>query len=335
MSGAVFLFFKRKSKIMELALWRDTVACLTQGRRLFAYGRDQYAAMLLRYLLAAGNDIALLKKGPYGRLFDKAILRDYFASKGALTVSSEELLYLKTAQTDLWRLTLGCWGEGKEDWRWNQLSRPGYNLVLQLNFTGVHNAEFDNLVSACAYEMLCYRSHPISKKHRTAAWARLDFDLETGEVLIEEIQTDYIRRVKRFSAQKNLPDYCRRDLCAVHDAKFKKPGAFQKAMNEYKTRFMDPLGKYWDEVMMAATLKFCVEELACKSIYMHHFETGAQLKNIDFELPPKSIYTQLPKKFCFSKTDKAPEFLGRFHSKKTRSKLREMGGAKFWHLDFR
>lgn len=330
-----FSIFKRKSNIMELALWRDTVACLNEGRRLFAYGRDQYAPMLLRFLVEAGYDIPVLKKGPYSKLFGKEIVREFFALKGCLKASSEELLYITPPQTELWRLTLGRWGEGKEDWRWNQISRPGYNLVLQLNFTGVHNSDFDSLVSPCAYDMLYYAGHPIAKKYRTMAWARLDFDLDTGEVLIEEIQTDYIRRVKSFSAQKKLSYYHRQNLCEKHSKKFEKTGSFQKAMNEYKTRFIDPLSKNWDEIMLAAVIKFCVEDLGCKSIFMHQFASGGELKNIDGSQPPRSIYTQLPKKFCFQPGNRSPEFLGRIASKKTRSKLSKIGGAKFWHLDLR
>lgn len=318
---------------MELAIWRDTVACLPQGRRLFSYGRDQYTAILLRYLLDAGNDISLLKKGRFARLFDKPITREFFANRGKIEATSEDLRYLVTLQPDLWRLTIGRWGTSKEGWRWNQISRPGYNLVLQLNFTGAHNAQFDELVCPCAYEMLHWTSHPVSRKHRTMAWARLDFDLETGEVLIEEIQTDYIRRVKSLSAQKKLPNYYWKDLCSVHQRKFNTREAFPTAMKEYKTRFIDPIGKYWDEIMLASVLEFCVEELACKSIYMHQFESGAHLKHIDCGLPPRSVYTKLPKKFCFTATDQGPAFLGKFHSKITRSKLNEIGGAKFWHLD--
>lgn len=30
----------------------------------------------------------------------------------------------------------------------------------------------------------------------TLAWSRIDFDFDTGEALIEEIQSDWVRRVK-------------------------------------------------------------------------------------------------------------------------------------------
>jgi len=54
-------------------------------------------------------------------------------------------------------------------------------------------------VTNCAFNGY---SHPVlgSKERRyfreTLAWARLDVDLESGQALVEEIQSDWVRRVK-------------------------------------------------------------------------------------------------------------------------------------------
>ncbi len=42
-----------------------------------------------------------------------------------------------------------------------------------------------------------YTGHPIHKTRNSIAWARIDLDYLTGEVLIEEIQNDWLRQAKR------------------------------------------------------------------------------------------------------------------------------------------
>ena len=58
------------------------------------------------------------------------------------------------------------------------------------------------------------------------------------------------------------------------------------------------------------TLKAYHAWLGVQKIYYHTYSSGNILKVLpENEAPPKSIYTQLPKKFCFSKTDEIPPFL--------------------------
>ena len=154
---------------MKHELWRDLVACLPQGRTLFYYGRDQYASKLLSYLLASGQDLSSLKRSGYKALFDKPLLRDFFATKGKLIADKDELAYLAVPNMTPWRLSIDQWGDMDSDWKWNQTSRKGYNLVLQLNFTNQHNAAFDREVGACVNDWFHCHSHPVSKKSRTMA----------------------------------------------------------------------------------------------------------------------------------------------------------------------
>ena len=70
------------------------------------------------------------------------------------------------------------------------------NLVLQLNFnssqiralrrlTGGEQRTFNPLDHP-----VCRPGHP--RYRETLAWARIDFDFETNEALIEEIQSDWV-----------------------------------------------------------------------------------------------------------------------------------------------
>ena len=321
---------------MELALWREIVACLPQGRTLFSYGRDQYAFMLLCYLLGTGRSLPEIKSGQFAPLFTKPTVREYFAGRGELRATQAELATRFDPDASLWRLTLARWGDECADWRYNQTCRKGYNLVLQLNFTGVHNTAFDRDVGACVNKLLHWHCHPVSTAHRTLAWARLDLDLDTGEVMIEEIQTDYLRLVNRYTKTPELSSYQLSRLCPRHHKLYARKGALQRAMKHYRESYLAD-AKFWDEIMLAATLDFCVNELGCPSVFFHQFQCGAHLKHINGCKPPRSLYTRLPRRFCFSPTEQGPEFL-RYQTRprhmKARQRLRKAGGPAFWHLDF-
>ncbi len=74
--------------------------------------------------------------------------------------------------------------------------------------------------------------------------------------------------------------------------------------------------------MLAASLQFLFVELGISDIYYHHYESGCQLKSISCGKPPRSIYTDLPKKFCFGKTEQTPEFL--LQDKKFSKRLKQL-----------
>ena len=60
---------------------------------------------------------------------------------------------------------------------------------------------------------------------------------------------------------------------------------------------------------MTATLWFLLEELGIKTIFFHTYESGVRLKQIKHGAPPRSIYTDLPRTFCFRTTHNGPAFL--------------------------
>ena len=83
-----------------------------------------------------------------------------------------------------------------------QCSRRGFNLVLQLNFDRAHDAAFERLVKPSrGCEPFCYRGHPHSRSRNTMAWARIDLDFDSGEALIEEVQTDWLRETQYVAQQ--------------------------------------------------------------------------------------------------------------------------------------
>ncbi|MBT2971012.1 MAG: hypothetical protein B6D72_16930 [gamma proteobacterium symbiont of Ctena orbiculata] len=62
--------------------------------------------------------------------------------------------------------------------------------------------------------------------------------------------------------------------------------------------------------MLAATVDFINRELGLKQIWYHSWEVGNYLTRIKGDsLPPRSLYTALPKQFCFEQTDRLPGML--------------------------
>ena len=132
--------------------------------------------------------------------------------------------------------------------------------------------------------------HPVSTTNElTLAWARVDLDLDRGEALIEEIQSDWVRDVKGYAESP-----------WVHN---------QAAWQTYYKEYLEPKTKLWPHTILTATLWFLLEELAIKTIFFHTHASGVRLKNIKYQAPPRSIYTDLPKAFCFRTTHNGPGFL--------------------------
>ncbi|MEM8652980.1 MAG: hypothetical protein AAGF54_20845, partial [Pseudomonadota bacterium] len=178
---------------MEIQEWREIRACLPNGRTLFHYERDWYAFMLLRNLLSSGWTAAEIRQSNFARLLERPEIRNILAQKGQLNLEEEDLFGFYLEHPVAWRLTIGRWGNTK-DFRWNQTSRKGCNLVLQINFPTQHNGLYKKLISPSGTDYFNYSSHPVSKHEFTMSWVRLDIDMVRGEVLIEEIQSDWIRR---------------------------------------------------------------------------------------------------------------------------------------------
>lgn len=214
-------------------------------------------------------------------------------------------------------LSVTSWGTGGESW--NQISGKGGNLVLQLGFPSDHADLMGRYLAKSARKDFEFCAHPIRQSGRpTLAWARLDIDLARGVALIEEIQSDWLRfaREERDWLQSNAPK-----------------SRHLQALMAYEAGLRARYDKIWPRAMMLAVLVLLRDEFACREVWMHQPEPGAVLKGIGGTLPPRSLYTRLPKAFGFAPTQDAPAFLERICRRKL-AKLRRGPDPVFWRLRF-
>ena len=215
-------------------------------------------------------------------------------------------------------VSLAGWAEAVsgQDWRNLQLSRRGGNLVLQLNFPEAYEREVAMCLGPNARSRIDYYGHPVRREGPiTLAWARLDLDRWSEEILIEEVQTDWLRDLRRHSLETwDRPHGKRSDRVPL----------VQKTLDTY--------GRIWARALMLAVLIFGRRELGVRRFWMHQPHTGARLKNICEVLPPRSLYTDLPRRFGFRPTDRAPQMLYRARPQAL-ARLRRSGRPLFWHLD--
>jgi len=176
---------------MDLELAREIIACLPRERTLYHYHKGRYAVDLLRRHLAnkADSTIAAVRSGPYARLLEKPLIRSVLSSWGQGLVRIDDLNTLWDEPYETYVLTLDTWG-GPRYWRWEQLSRPGGNLVLQMNFCNRHDQALQHCGFTDPSDFNAW-GHPVSKQRCTLAWARIDLDLDTGEALVEEMTDIY------------------------------------------------------------------------------------------------------------------------------------------------
>lgn len=287
-------------KTMDTELANEIIACLPKGRTRFDYFRDRYAAMLLGWKAGRGVSVAEVKQSRFSGLLDKTLIRELLARSGQKTLNADSLSLAWQEPAMPYVLSLALW-DGKKSWA--QTSRKGVNLVLQMNFSNLHREAFLKLVKPVERDIFLRYGHPVrsfESGRDTMAWARLDLDLDTGEAVIEEIQNDWLRSVHedyRWMGRFNmLPWYSE---------------SSGQAFAEYYEDVIKPYLKQWDEAMLAATLWFLREEIGIHRVWFHDFRTGQVVKKVGDELPPRSLYTKLPRRFCFRKISESPEFLKR------------------------
>ena len=270
----------------------------------YCYFKDKYAIELLLYTLEAEEvPIRQVKKSSQGFLLQKAVLQHVLARSSGQPLRREQLRNYWCADSRYYTLSVGQWGEHSKHRNddWYQTSRPGMNLVLQLNFDWGHNQKYYELIGPDKHDHPFEDdSHPIAEKGHTLAWSRLDVDLETGEVLIEEIQNDWLRTSKDMvRAVEQKQNYWR--LRYANTTKDKLLRYYYEEIRWHE--------RVWEEAMLAATLRFTKRELGISQIYYHTFESGNLMKQLTYCKPPRSLYTKLPRRFGFQKTSEAPRFL--------------------------
>lgn len=313
----------------------------------FLYFRDREAPWLLAQRMAGPERVSALRSGPHAALMERPLVKALAARCGdgwlhpgdvATLAEPEAALGARTAMPkhapepgpraeealtiaagELWRyysVSFTSWGVG-EDPAWTQMSRPGGNLVLQLNFPAEHHAVFHRHFGRANRKVFECPHHPIRRDGPiTMAWARLDLDPWGAELLIEEVQADWFR----------LVDYSIARLSRRGEES--RMGAM---LQLYRERVLKPLQADWARALMLAVLAFARRDLGVSQVYMHAPETGARLKRIDDTLPPVSLYTRLPKRFGFEPVSAAPGFIERRQGRAIRA-LRASGDPVFWRL---
>lgn len=316
---------------MDKQLIQELIDCLPEARTKFYYFKDRYALMLLSYLSGNGITVSQLKKTVLQRLLQRAKVRDVLSGMGQGIVNRDALSYGWDADVKSFVLTADRWGGKNRSGQ--QTTRDGYNLVLQLNFSNAHDELYQRLVKPVTKCALNYSAHPVFRQREkqrwreTLAWSRMDIDFNTNEVLIEEIQSDWVRYARDLLVEA---EEC---LQSGNDDVYwwGIEGAAGDLISYVRDVLM-PYIKLWDEAMLAASLYFVREELGIDTVYYHTYETGYRLKRI-YGRPPRSLYTTLPERFCFTETDVAPRFLQA--DRGFMRVIRKVPDPKWYKLDFK
>lgn len=282
----------------------ELLSLLPAGRTLFTYGKDWYAISLLELGLRHGAPDKL-RDSPLGRLLEKPRVKAWIGKLGKKHFTGEDLALLWPEETETYRLTADLF-DG-----WTQTTRKGrdgWNLVLQMNLNGNDARWMERKFPERDDDPFEWYCHPIHRgRHRTLAWARIDLDWDSGEALIEEIQNDRLRevadRVKSIRAGR---------LKTIRLAGGEIEADFILRYWEERLRLSR---QWWDEAMLCAAIRFIVDELGLRRIYYHSPVSGARLKRM--RDAPVSLYTDLPKRFCFEKTSTLPAFIRKPRRKTT------------------
>jgi len=280
----------------------EIIACLpsfTKGKTHYRYFRGGYAPQLLSLLLPSQVRLRDLNQTRYASLAKQLSVKPLIAQCGDGILRREQVNAIWQEPSQPFLLSLSRWG-GKRSRDWYQTSRFGENLVLQLNLPLQSQRNFTKGIDPSGYDNLNghWTQHPVQLKDNNAgfrdtlAWSRIDLDFNLNEALIEEIQSDGVRDIKRWA--KN----------------YQKCGCKQCQRSLKYVRWFQRYAQIWAEAMLMATIDFIKTELGIDRIYMHTARSGWQVKKMSkTSHAPRSLYSDLPKKFAFKQTWAAPEFL--------------------------
>jgi len=302
---------------MNLEEYRLVRRTQPDGRWLFPYYKDRYAVDLLSRFVGEGRPKGEVQASRFARLLQKPLIRKAFARSGDGILRRSCLDALWPANPECYRVTLNWWGDNDSDWRWDQVSRRGYSLVLQINFSERHDAAYRRWIERDGLRPFDYEDHPVARgDFHSLAWVRLDLDLGDGEALIEEVQSDWIRyaarayeAVRRRGRLHGRAHRWWRRYLGRHEIDFDK-------VRLYYEQVLTPHLAIWSELALAIAISYIRDDLGIKNIWQHGPESGAWYKNIGGGKPPRSIYTSLPRSFCFEKVQEPPAFLARARTDK-------------------
>lgn len=303
----------------------EILASLAGGRVTYRYFKDRYALQLLAYAAAEAWSVRALRQSRFAPLLMKPSVRQALADRNGRGVDWLLLDSYFPSPTEDYELTFGIWGSIR-NWHWNQTTRSGFNIVLQLNFPAGHDRVYRRLIDPRKEDPFSCGWHPINRAGlRTLAWSRIDVEPESGEALIEEIQSDWVRNAEdaAIDALSNLVD----GFVAAPDW-VENVGCDAAQLFWYVEHALAPHRRMWREAMLSASLWLIREHLGIRRIFIHTHESGCALKMIKGRSrPPRSLYEEAPRAFCFERTDEPPEFLER-HLVRRSSRAQ----FEFWRL---
>ena len=140
-------------------------------------------------------------------------------------------------------------------------------------------------------------------------------DLASDEALIEEIQSDWMASLH----------WASRNGWWLDGQKIEK-----EVFALYSQECLGWLRAQWSEAMLAAALEFLRFEIGISNIFFHTWEGGNIVKGMKDSLPPRSLYTSLPKRFCLTRSTQAPEFW--LDDRRLRRLFRARRDIEFYHL---
>ncbi|MEM8984559.1 MAG: hypothetical protein AAGC71_16130 [Pseudomonadota bacterium] len=285
---------------MRLREAEEIIACLPSGRTPFWYFRDRYAVLLLAW----ADDLIdkrSIQRSAFAQLLHKDVVKAVLAQHRSREIPKDAFENHVGASPQCYTLTLDTWGSNTHD-EFVQTTRRGYNVVLQLNFPANHDQAYRRYIDPHGTHPFAAYEHPVVRERQnTLAWARLDIDLDNREALIEEIQSDWLRMANWYRPRDGDVD--------VANFYWNESANLADVMQYYTEEL--PRHENWDETMLAAAIWFLRRELGIRTVYYHTHESGAALKRTDDCKPPRSIYSRLPRRFCFRPTDKRPTFMRR------------------------
>lgn len=310
----------------------EIMAVFEGYREKFPYVKDGFALTRILDETGDGKAVRDIRKGPNGRFLSLPLLRDFIARAGGGKLTPELFFYNSPDPTDLYIVTLDKWGNDRKYWGrgWDQMARPGFNLVVQLNLSGKHLEKMRRVDQALVdYVTPVWTDHPVrSDGAITVSWARIDMDVMAGVALIEEIQSDWVRETA------DLRTEVRTMTAATDTANTRKRGWPRRRWLWYlDSDEFRRIEKHWPEATLEATCQFLRREVGITDIYLYDFDTGCRFKDMgrDYCRPPRSLYTSLPKRYGMERVEEVPAFLLKKRDRHLRKAMRA-APAVFWKL---
>lgn len=99
---------------------------------------------------------------------------------------------------------------------------------------------------------------------------------------------------------------------------------------------LKPYVRTWSEATLSATLWVLHELLGIDKFWYHSYLGGIEFKGPQCN-PPRSLYTKLPRRFCFQRTHRCPSFLRPAHSIPLRRHFVRADEAEphWWYMNLR